>query len=84
MNIAGVVVNALPEKNRMVEKQLVQLPGVEVHAVNELGRMVVTIEGNDERVVADLVSQMHTLEGVLSAAMIYHSFDQSMNEEASL
>lgn len=85
MNIAGVIVNALPGASRGVQQRLVLLPGVEVHAVSEQGRMVVTIESANERAVADLVTAMHALEGVLSASMVYHSFNEVMDEtEGSL
>ncbi|MBI3772092.1 MAG: chaperone NapD [Gammaproteobacteria bacterium] len=83
MNIAGVLVNALPGKKQEVEIALLDMPGVEVHIVNEQGRMVVTIEGADERMVSDTLSQMHALNGVLSAAMVYHSFDDSETEGGS-
>ena len=37
MNIAGVVVHARPEKLAGVESQLLELPGVEIHATAEDG-----------------------------------------------
>ena len=77
MNIAGVVVDALPNRNDRVEQQLVSMAGVEVHAISEQGRMVVTVEGVNQNEVADVVTAMHSLDGVLSAAMVYHNFEQS-------
>ncbi len=77
MNIAGVVVDALPNRNDHVERQLVLMDGVEVHAISEQGRMVVTVEGHNQNAVADVVTAMHSLEGVLAAAMVYHNFEQS-------
>lgn len=76
MNIAGVVVDALPQQNKVVEQQLLTLNGVEVHAISEQGRMVVTVEGENREHVADVVTAMHGLNGVLSAAMVYHNFEQ--------
>lgn len=75
MNIVGVVVNALPKQSKHVEQQLLLMEGVEVHAVNEKGNMVITVESEDSKYAADAVTSMHSLEGVLSAAMVYHNFE---------
>lgn len=84
MNIAGVVVDALPQQNRLVEQQLLALRGVEVHAISEKGRMVVTVEGENRECVADVVTEMHNLKGVLSAAMVYHNFEQVCEAQGGL
>ena len=79
MNIAGVVVHARPEKLAGVEAQLLELPGVEIHATAEDGRMVVTVEDEESR-MGDTVMSFHSVDGVLSASLIYHHFEDS--EEA--
>ena len=79
MNIAGVVIHARPEKLAGVEAQLLELPGVEVHATAEDGRMVVTVEDEESR-LGDTVMAFHNVDGVLSASLIYHHFEDS--EEA--
>ena len=79
MNIAGVVIHARPEKLAGVEAQLLKLPGVEVHATAEDGRMVVTVEDEESR-LGETVMAFHNVDGVLSASLIYHHFEES--EEA--
>jgi nitrate reductase NapD len=79
MNIAGVVIHARPEKLAGVEAQLLELPGVEIHATAEDGRMVVTVEDEESR-MGDTVMSFHSVDGVLSASLIYHHFEDS--EEA--
>jgi len=79
MNIAGVVIHARPEKLAGVEAQLLELPGVEIHATAEDGRMVVTVE-DEESCLGDTVMAFHNVDGVLSASLIYHHFEDS--EEA--
>ena len=76
MNIAGVVIQARPEKLAGVEAQLLGLPGVEVHATAEDGRMVVTVEDEAPR-LADTVRGLQDVDGVLSASLIYHLFEDS-------
>lgn len=76
MNIAGVVVHARPEKLAGVETQLLTLPGVEVHATTDDGRMVVTVEDEAPR-LADTVMGLQDVDGVLSTSLIYHHFEES-------
>jgi len=82
MNIAGVVIHARPEKLAGVETQLLELPGVEIHATAGDGRMVVTVEDKElkESSVGDTVMAFQHVDGVLSASLIYHHFEDS--EEA--
>ena len=79
MNIAGVVIHARPEKLAGVKAQLTEFPGVEVHATAEDGRMVVTVE-DEASGMGDTVMAFHNVDGVLSASLIYHHFEES--EEA--
>jgi nitrate reductase NapD len=79
MNIAGVVIHARPEKLAGVEAKLLELPGVEIHATADDGRMVVTVEDEESR-LGDTVMAFHNVDGVLSASLIYHHFEES--EEA--
>lgn len=87
MNIASVVIRALPGALTEVEQQLAGMSGVEVHARSDDGRLVVTIEAEDKGHVGDTVVQLHALDGVLTAAMIYEqSFvddSETESDEAS-
>jgi nitrate reductase NapD len=76
MNISSVVIHARPENAANVQAQLNALAGVEVHAVQEDGRMVITIEDTPESVPADTLMQVQLLPGVLGAAMIYNYCDE--------
>lgn len=73
MNISGVVVYTQPERSKSVESRLCTIPGVEVHAITDDGRMVVTIE-NEMPETIETVTSLHDIEGVLSASMIYNQF----------
>lgn len=74
MNVAGVLVHATPAKLDEVRRALAALPGVEIHAATDDGRLVVTVE--DALIPAsDTVMALHRLDGVLSVALVYHHFD---------
>ena len=76
MNISGVLVQAYPEKIESVGKKLLKMVGVEVHGNNDDGRIVVTVEQDDANQMTDVLTNMQTLPGVLSASMIYHQFEE--------
>lgn len=75
MNLCGVLVHARPERREEVRLRLVALPGVEVHGASDDGRFVVTVEETDDHSSADTVLALHRLDGVLSAALVYHHFE---------
>ncbi len=76
MNISGVVVHARPENSAAVQARLNALAGVDVHAVQQDGRMVITIEDTPESAPSDTLMQVQLLPGVLGAAMIYNYCDE--------
>jgi periplasmic nitrate reductase NapD len=75
MNISGVLVHAKLEQVDKVKEQLVEIPGVEVHATTDNGRLVVTIEHENDTMIGETVVNLHNIEGVLSAAMVYQYGD---------
>lgn len=75
MNISGVVVRTHPNRIEAVKSQLIALPGVEIHAASEDGRMVVTIE-NDAASMIETMNSFHDIKGVVSTSLIYHHFDE--------
>jgi len=84
MNISGVVVRAYPDRLQAVRAQLEAIQGVEVHGANPDGRLVVTVEEDGDRAMADAVVRIQNLSGVLSASMIYHQFEAEPDLEETL
>ncbi len=80
MNISGVIVHSKPENLGGVQQRLTALPGVEVHAVGDDGRMVVTVEESSDSKMADTVNGLQDLDGVIAAAMVYHHFEDLEDE----
>lgn len=74
MNISGVIVRARPEKLAAVRERLADIAGVEIHAATDDGRLIVTVEEESDRDLADTVLSLHDVPGVLSASMVYHQY----------
>lgn len=81
MNICGVLVHARPENIVPVKERLQHLEGVEVHAINDDGQLVVTLEQDDEGLMADTLMSFQNVDGVISASMIYHHNEDENNED---
>jgi nitrate reductase NapD len=82
INISSLVVAALPARTGPVQAALAELPGVEVHAVAEDGRMVVTIDADSDDSTVKLFETIRQTPGVLSAAMVYHQHEPDPDKEA--
>jgi nitrate reductase NapD len=81
-NICGVLVHASKPNIQQVQAHLCEIPGVEVHSISDDGRLVVTVESDSRRYVADTISNLHNIDGVLSAAMVYQ-FSDDINEHSA-
>jgi nitrate reductase NapD len=81
MNISSVIVNANPAKLPLVRTGLESISGVEVHAATEDGRLVITIETEDNGAIVGTFERIQTLDGVMSAAMVYHQFESDPEKE---
>lgn len=75
MNISGVLVKAYPQNLVTIEKALASMTGVEVHGNNDDGRIVITVEDVSANNISDTLVEIQAVPGVLSAAMIYHQFE---------
>ena len=74
IDICGVLVHAQPGSADQVRDQLQEFPGVEVHAVTEDHRLIVTVDQSDQiadKMMTKTINSFHDVKGVLSAALIY-------------
>ncbi|HIJ89525.1 MAG: chaperone NapD [Desulfobulbaceae bacterium] len=79
MNIAGVLVHARADSSEQVAASLGRMPGLEIHARTEDHRFVVTIEEQENSVISETLLKLHTVDGVLSAAMVYQHAEPEEN-----
>ncbi|MBS1145220.1 MAG: periplasmic nitrate reductase chaperone NapD [Proteobacteria bacterium] len=82
MNISSAIMYIAPERLEEACEALVRLPGVEIHARNPEGKLVVTLEDDDTNSAADKYVALHGVPGVVSVAMVYqYSDDESVDTE---
>jgi nitrate reductase NapD len=80
MNISSLILRARPESLPQVRIQLAALPGVEVHADHDDGRMVVTVEDTEASSAADTMLAVHTASGVISTTLVYQYTDEFLSD----
>ncbi|MGX5835464.1 sorbose reductase [Aeromonas piscicola] len=75
-HVSSLVVLTQPSLRHQLAEQIASLEGAEVHAVSEIGKLVVTLEGPSQRPIMAAIDAINAMPGVLSAALIYHQFDE--------
>ncbi|WIM04600.1 MAG: chaperone NapD [Candidatus Nitricoxidivorans perseverans] len=81
MNISSAIIHARPGAAGAVQSRLAGINGVDIHAVSEEGRIIVTIETDDDRGTADTFEFISQVDGVLSASMVYHQTESDPDKE---
>jgi len=76
MNICSVIVHANPERAATVQSTIEKIEGVEVHGGADEGKLIVTVEKEDDSEMADTITGFTYIKGVLSTSMIYHHYEE--------
>ena len=82
LNITSIILGVASKDAEEVSARLKKIDGVEVHAIAEDGRMIVTIESGDEDNTSITFEMIRQLPGVISAALVYHQYESDPDEEA--
>jgi nitrate reductase NapD len=80
MPICSFVVQTKPEHAKAVSGKLNDMDGVEVHAQNEHGKMVVTIDRPNREYCGSVVISMTQISGVMSASLVYEYQEELENQ----
>ncbi len=75
-HVSSLVVLTQPPLRHRLAEQISALDGAEIHAVSDEGKLVVTLEGPSQRPIMAAIDAINAMPGVLSAALIYHQFDE--------
>lgn len=82
LHIASLVVHATPKRAPGIAAALDALPGAQVHAATEGGKLIVTLEAETAHEMLAQIGRIQRLPGVLSATVVYQAIDslEAMNE----
>ena len=81
LNISSAIVYAQLDQSLPLRMRLSEVEGVQVHAVTEDGKLVVTIESANDRSAVDTYESIERMEGVLSIAMIFQQTESHPEQE---
>jgi nitrate reductase NapD len=81
LHIASLLVHFQPSMREAVHAAILAMEGTEIH-VSEESKLVVTVEGPHEGFIADRMTAMHLLDGVLSAVLVFHQVEPTEHEAA--
>ncbi|WP_310448691.1 chaperone NapD [Sulfuritalea sp.] len=81
MNISSAIIHARPGDVAIVQAGLTSLAGVEIHAVSPEGKLIVTIVTEDDGSNVATYELIGQLDGVMSAAMVYHQTESEPDKE---
>jgi nitrate reductase NapD len=81
VNISSAIVYARPGSEPAVRAHLSTLDGVEVHAASGDGKIIITLESEDERSAVDHYEAIGREEGVLNVAMVYQQTESHPDQE---
>jgi nitrate reductase NapD len=79
-HISSLVVHALPGMLDQVSAALTGLEGVEIHARDPNGKLILTLETADDATIVERLNDIHGIRGVLSAALVFHHFEQTTTQ----
>lgn len=81
MHISSIVVHVDPGVVERVRGFLEAMPGLDVHAATDDGKLVVTIETDSDHASITSVEAVRAMPGVLSVAMVFHQFESDPEQE---
>jgi nitrate reductase NapD len=74
-HIASLLVHAFPAELEGVAAAIEKLGGAEVHAKDPAGKILVTLESENEAEILSRISEIQDMDSVLNAVLVYHEVE---------
>jgi nitrate reductase NapD len=71
-HVSSLVVRAHPDRVDTVVRRIAALPAAEVAISDPSGKIVVTLETDDEDAIVGAMNSIQRMAGVVSVALVYH------------
>jgi nitrate reductase NapD len=84
VNISSAIVHAQPGHAEVVRRGLAAIAGVEIHAVSDEGKLIITIESPGDRETADTFEAISRMDHVMSTSMVFHQTEDEPEAEIRL
>nr|VFK72899.1 MAG: periplasmic nitrate reductase chaperone NapD [Candidatus Kentron sp. UNK] len=80
MDICSILLYARPERLASVQDILRGMEGVEVHAATPDGRVVISVERDDQEQFGETVLGLRDISGVIDANLVYHFHEEDFED----
>jgi nitrate reductase NapD len=71
MTICSLVIQAIPEHLMDVSQVLNAMKGVEIHAQDERGKLIISIDHPSRSYCSEAMTEMTRIEGVMSTSLVF-------------
>jgi nitrate reductase NapD len=71
MTICSLVIQTLPKHLEQVSQTLLDIDGVEIHAQDQTGKLIVSIDHPSRSYCGNTMTRMTRLKGVMSTSLVY-------------
>ena len=79
-HIASIVVQAWPDRLSEIEQRLTLADGVECHGSSSVGKLILTIETDNDAGLVAAMNRIESAKGVVTASLVYHHIE-GMDDE---
>ena len=76
-HVAGIVIQAFPERTEEIMRFVASIANAEVHATGPTGKLVVTLEAPSDRAIAAHLDAIQKTDGVLGATLVYQRHENA-------
>lgn len=77
VEIASILVQALPQRLDAVARNLERLPGTQIYSKDPRGKLVVVLEAAEVGVIGTMLNTISAMPDVLTAALVFHGTDEA-------
>ena len=74
-HVSSFIVHVSPGVQDSIYQELTHIPHAEVHGGEPAGKLIVVMESEHEHQILDAINHIQTLDGVISATLVYHHID---------
>ncbi|MFQ3789499.1 chaperone NapD [Halomonas sp. A29] len=78
VHISSLVAQVKPQSIDTIKAQCSAREGVEIPAVDPVGKLVVLLELPSQRHIVDFIDWLQEREGVISVSMVYHHVESRL------
>ncbi len=80
MTICSLIIQTKPEYSDTVHHALNHINGVEIHAQNKQGKMIISIDHPDREYCSKIMTDMTHIPGVMSTSLVYE-YQEDLDQE---